>query len=303
MTHTTPSATASPTVLPTASAPPAQARPRSGVPLSRCFVHLTLLAYLLLALLPVLLVVMNSFKSRDAIFNDPLSWPTAETFSLIGYTKVMARSDVWMYFQNSLVVTVVSLLFILLFGAMAAWGLSEYRFAGSRWLRFFFAFGIMVPIRLGTVSILQIMVSLHLVNTLTALVLVYVAQGLPLAIMILSEFMAQVPGELKDAARCDGVSEFRIFFQVVVPLARPAIATVAVFTMVPIWNDLWFPLILAPSEKTQTITLGIQQFVGQYATDWNAVLASLSLAIVPVVALYALFSRQLIRGITAGAVK
>ena len=303
MTHTTPSATASPAVLPAASAPPAQVRPRGGLPLSRCFVHLTLLAYLLLALLPVLLVVMNSFKSRDAIFNDPLSWPTAETFSLIGYTKVMARSDVWMYFQNSLVVTVVSLLFILLFGAMAAWGLSEYRFAGSRWLRFFFAFGIMVPIRLGTVSILQIMVSLHLVNTLTALVLVYVAQGLPLAIMILSEFMAQVPGELKDAARCDGVSEFRIFFQVVVPLVRPAIATVAVFTMVPIWNDLWFPLILAPSEKTQTITLGIQQFVGQYATDWNAVLASLSLAIVPVVALYALFSRQLIRGITAGAVK
>ena len=121
--------------------------------------------------------------------------------------------------------------------------------------------------------------------------------------MILSEFMGQVPNELKDAARCDGVDEFRIFFQVILPLLRPAVATVAVFTMVPIWNDLWFPLVLAPSEKTQTITLGIQQFVGQFVTDWNAVLASLSLAIVPVVILYALFSRQLIRGITAGAVK
>ena len=276
---------------------------RSAPRFSRVFVHLTLLGYLLLALLPVLLVLMNSFKSRDAIFNDPLAWPTAETFSLIGYTKVMARSDVWLYFQNSFVVTTASLFFILLFGAMAAWGLSEYRFTGGRWLRFFFAFGIMVPIRLGTVSILQTMVSLHLVNTLTALVLVYVAQGLPLAIMILSEFMAQVPGELKDAARCDGVDEFRIFLLVVLPLIRPAIATVAVFTMVPVWNDLWFPLVLAPSDKTQTITLGIQQFVGQYATDWNAVLASLALAIVPVVGLYALFSRQLIRGITAGAVK
>lgn len=270
---------------------------------SRVFVHLTLIGYLLLALLPILLVLINSFKSRDAIFDDPLAWPTAETFSLIGYTKVLGRSDVLMYFGNSFIVTIASLFFILLFGAMAAWGLSEYRFKGNRWLKFFFAFGIMVPIRLGTVSILQLMVELHLVNTLTALVLVYVAQGLPLAIMILSEFMGQVPGELKDAARCDGIGEFRIFFQVVVPLIRPAIATVAVFTMVPIWNDLWFPLILAPSEKTQTITLGIQQFVGQYATDWNAVLASLSLAIVPVVTLYALFSRQLIRGITAGAVK
>lgn len=285
------------------SSAPRQHTLRSGTPPSRIFVHLTLIAYLLLALLPVLLVVMNSFKSRDAIFSDPLAWPTAQTVSLIGYTKVMARSDVWLYFQNSFVVTLGSLFFILLFGAMAAWGLSEYRYAGQRWLRFFFAFGIMVPIRLGTVSLLQIMVSLQLVNTLTALVLVYVAQGLPLAIMILSEFMAQVPGELKDAARCDGVDEFRIFLQIVLPLVRPAIATVAVFTMVPIWNDLWFPLILAPSDKTQTITLGIQQFVGQYATDWNAVLASLSLAIVPVVTLYALFSRQLIRGITAGAVK
>ena len=270
---------------------------------SRVFVHLTLIGYLLLALLPILLVLMNSFKSRDAIFDDPLSWPTIETFSLIGYTKVLGRSDVLAYFGNSFSVTVATLFFVLLFGAMAAWALSEYRFRGNHWLKFFFAFGIMVPIRLGSVSILQIMVELNLVNTLTALVLVYIAQGLPLAIMILSEFMGQVPVELKDAARCDGVDEFRIFFQVILPLIRPAMATVAVFTMVPIWNDLWFPLILAPSEQTQTITLGVQQFVGQYATDWNAVLASLSLAIVPVVVLYALFSRQLIRGITAGAVK
>ena len=276
---------------------------RPKLAISRVFVHVTLIAYLLLALLPILLVFMNSFKSRDAIFSDPLAWPTPETFSLIGYTKVLGRSDVLHYFGNSFVVTVASLFFILLFGAMAAWALTEYRFSGNRWLRFFFAFGIMVPIRLGSVSILQLMVQFQLVNTLTALVIVYVAQGLPLAVMILSEFMGQVPGELKDAARCDGVDEFRIFFQVILPLVRPAIATVAVFTMVPIWNDLWFPLILAPSEKTQTITLGIQQFVGQYATDWNAVLASLSLAIVPVVSLYALFSRQLIRGITAGAVK
>ena len=270
---------------------------------TRVLVHATLVGYAVLALWPILLVLMNSFKSRDAIFDDPLAWPTAQTFSMVGYNKVLGHSDVLHYFSNSAVVTVASLFFTLLFGAMAAWALTEYRYAGSRLLRFFFAFGIMVPIRLGTVSILQMMVDLQLVNTLTALVLVYIAQGLPLAVMILSEFLGQVPKELKDAARCDGVGEFRIFFQVALPLIRPAMATVAVFTMVPIWNDLWFPLILAPSDQTQTITLGIQQFVGQYATDWNAVLASLSLAIVPVVTLYAIFSRQLIRGITAGAVK
>ena len=266
-------------------------------------VHLTLGGYCLLVLCPILLVILNSFKTRAGIFDAPLAWPTHETLSVAGYGKVLGDAAVGHMFFNSFVVTGVSLVAILLLGAMAAWGLTEYRYFGNRLLALFLAFGIMVPIRLGSVSILQEMVALNLVNTLTALMLVYIAQGLPLAVMILSEFVAQVPQELKDAARCDGVGEFRIFFQVVLPLIRPAVATVAVFTMVPIWNDLWFPLILAPSEETQTITLGVQQFVGQFATDWNAVLAALSLAVLPILVLYALFSRQLIRGITAGAVK
>jgi raffinose/stachyose/melibiose transport system permease protein len=99
------------------------------------------------------------------------------------------------------------------------------------------------------------------------------------------------------------VSEYRIFGSIILPLISPAIATVAVFTMVPVWNDLWFPLILAPGDGKQTITLGVQQFIGQYVTDWNAVLASLTLAIAPVLVLYLLFSRYLVRGLTAGAVK
>ena len=115
--------------------------------------------------------------------------------------------------------------------------------------------------------------------------------------------MGQVSKDLKDAGRMDGLSEYRIFFRLVLPLIRPAMATVAVFTMIPIWNDLWFPLILAPSEETKTVTLGAQMFIGHYVTNWNAVLAALSLAILPVLILYFIFSRQLIRGITAGAVK
>ena len=115
--------------------------------------------------------------------------------------------------------------------------------------------------------------------------------------------MQQVSKDLKDAGRIDGLSEYRIFFRLVLPLVRPAMATVGVFTMIPIWNDLWFPLILAPAEHTKTVTLGAQVFIGQFVTNWNAVLAALSLAILPVLVLYIAFSRQLIRGITAGAVK
>jgi raffinose/stachyose/melibiose transport system permease protein len=248
-------------------------------------------------------IVINSFKSRKAIFSSPLSLPSPETFSMIGYETVAKRGDFLLYFQNSLVVTLVSLFFVLLFGAMAAFALSEYRFKGNTLTGLYLALGIMIPIRLGTVAILQIMAGTGLVNTLWALILVYTAQGLPLSIFILSEFMRTVSDDLKNAGRIDGMNEYKIFFRLVLPLVRPAMATVAVFTMIPIWNDLWFPLILAPSEATKTVTLGAQMFIGQFQTDWNGVLSALALAILPVLVLYLIFSRQLIRGITSGAVK
>ena len=265
--------------------------------------HAALILYTVIALFPVLLIVMNSFKSRNAIFRAPLMPPTAGTFDPVGYTTVLAQGDFLHYFQNSFVVTVASLFFVILFGAMAAFALSEYRFRGNSLTGLYLALGIMIPIRLGTVAILQLMVASGLVNTLTALVLVYTAQGLPLCVFILSEFMKSVSDDLKNAGRIDGLSEYTIFFRLVLPLVRPAMATVAVFTMIPIWNDLWFPLILAPSEETKTVTLGAQMFIGQYVTNWNAVLAALSLAVLPVLVLYLIFSRQLIRGITSGAVK
>lgn len=265
--------------------------------------HAILIAYTVIALFPVFVILINSFKARKAIFGSPLTPPTPETFDLVGYRMVLTQGDFFLYFQNSFVVTVASLFFVLLFGAMAAFALSEYRFRGNRLMGLYLALGIMIPIRLGTVAILQMMVASGLVNTLTALVLVYTAQGLPLAIFILTEFMSGVSDDLKNAGRIDGLSEYRIFFRLVLPLVRPAMATVAVFTMIPIWNDLWFPLILAPSEATKTVTLGAQMFIGQYVTNWNAVLAALSLAILPVLILYLIFSRQLIRGITSGAVK
>jgi raffinose/stachyose/melibiose transport system permease protein len=278
-------------------------RMRPNVRPGRIAVHIALVLYTVLAIAPIFLVIINAFKTRRAIFADPLGFPDARTFTTIGFDQVFSKSDFGLYFLNSLTVTVVSLGLIILIGAMAAWALTEYRFRGNTILSLYMAIGIMVPIRLGSVSILRMMVELDLVNTLTALILVYVAQGLPLAILILGEFIQQIPKDLRDAARCDGVSEYRIFGSIILPLIRPAIATVAVFTMVPIWNDLWFPLILSPGDGKQTVTLGVQQFIGQYVTDWNAVLASLTLAIAPILILYLLFSRYLVRGLTAGAVK
>lgn len=264
--------------------------------------HLILVGYTLIALFPIYMIVMNSFKSRNAIFGDPFALPNAKTFSLIGYNTVFSRADFGAYFVNSFIVTALSLALTLLIGAMAAFALAQYAFKGNTLIALYLSIGIMIPIRLGTVGILRLMVTLDLVNTLTGLVLIYIAQALPMTIFILSQFMRQTPRELIDAARIDGASEYRIF-GLVLPLVRPALGAIGIFTMIPIWNDLWFPLIISPSSKTATVTLGVQQFLGQFVSDWNAVLSSLTLAMAPVLLFYVIFSRQMIKSITAGAIK
>jgi raffinose/stachyose/melibiose transport system permease protein len=264
--------------------------------------HLVLIFFTVLALFPIVMILINSFKKKPAIFGQPFALPSAKTFSLIGYDTVLVRANFQTYFLNSIIVTFLALILTLWIGSMASFALSEYSFKGSTWLALYLSIGIMIPIRLGTVGILHLMVALNLVNTLTALILVYIAQALPLTVFILTQFMRQVPRDLKEAARLDGASEYQIFWMVV-PLVRPALGAIGIFTMIPIWNDLWFPLILAPSAKTATITLGVQQFLGQFVSDWNAVLSSLTLAMVPILIFYLIFSQQMIRSITAGAIK
>jgi raffinose/stachyose/melibiose transport system permease protein len=270
--------------------------------LGRLVPHIILWIWCFVALFPIVLIFINSLKDRRAIFKAPYLPPTAETFSLDGYATVFERTNFPRYFANSLIVTVGSLVLIVFIGAMAAYALSEYKFPGNTLMALYLTLGIMIPIRLGTVSILRLVVAMKLVDTLVALILVYTAMGLPLTVFILQQFMRQVPTEMKDAARVDGASEYRIF-GLVLPMVRPAVATVAVFTMIPVWNDLWFPLILAPSEQTKTVTLGAQVFLGQFVSDWNAVLSSLTMAMLPILILYIIFSRQLIRGLTAGSIK
>lgn len=271
-------------------------------PLKAVAAHVALLAYSAIALWPVLLIILNSFKERLSIFSQPYAFPTGETFTLDGYKTLYSIARFDLYFLNSLLVTASSLVLILAFSSMAAFALAEYKFRLNALTGLYLAIGIMVPIRLGTVGILRIMVDLHLVNTLWSLILVYTTQGIPLAVFILTAFMRQLPKDLTDAARVDGASEYHIYL-LILPLVRPAIGSVLAISMIPIWNDLWFPLILSPGESTKTLVLGAQAFLGEFVNDYNAVLAALTLAILPPVFLYLIFARQLVRGITAGAVK
>lgn len=283
--------------------PAAPGRGRAGRPWGMLIAsHTFLIFYCLLSVFPVLVVVLNSVKKPLSIFQAPFVPPTLSTFTLEGYQTLAQNANFGLYTFNSLTVTLGSLLLILLAGSAAAFALSEYQFRFSTLLSLYLSLGIMVPIRLGTPGILELAKSLHINNTLWALIAVYTAQGLPLAIFVLTAFMRQLPRDLKEAARLDGASEYRIYL-LVLPLIRPAIGAILAISLIPVWNDLWFPLVLANGERTKTLVLGASMFLGQFVNDYNAVLAALTLAILPAILLYILFSRQLIRGLTDGAIK
>jgi raffinose/stachyose/melibiose transport system permease protein len=265
----------------------------------RLGVHLVLLAFVALALGPIFIVILNSLKTTPAIFGGPFALPTAETFSLAGYERVFTRGNFIANYRNSLIVTVVSVLLTVGLSTLAAFALVEYRVRIVPLLAGLFVIGVMLPIRLGTIPLIQIMIGLRLMDTLWALILVYTAMSIPLGVTLMMTYFRTVPDELKEAARVDGATEFRTF-SIVLPLVRPGLAAVATVTMLPIWNDLWFPLILAPGKGNQTVTLGVQQFVGQFLNDYPALLAALTLGALPLVVLFTIFSRQFIRGLSAG---
>jgi raffinose/stachyose/melibiose transport system permease protein len=265
-------------------------------------VHGLLILFVLLALGPILIVILNSFKTTPAIFGGPFDLPTAKTFSIDGYLRVFTRGNFLMNYKNSLIVTVATIILTVSTSALAAFALVEYRLRMTAPLIGLFVVGIMLPIRLGTVPILEIMISWNLVDTLTALILVYTAMSIPIAVTLMVAYFRTVPTELKEAARIDGAGEIRTFL-IALPIVKPGLAAVATLTMLPVWNDLWFPLILSPSKSNQTVTLGVQQFVGQFLSDYPALLAALTLGAVPLIVLYVIFSRQFIRGLSQGVGK
>jgi len=142
-----------------------------------------------------------------------------------------------------------------------------------------------------------------LTDTTFSLIPVYLAMGLPIATFVLTDFMRSVPKELFDAARIDGASEWRIYGSIILPVVRPALATVAIFNLIPIWNDLWFPLIFIRAEQSRTVIYGVSLLFGQYQTNWTRIMSALSLSAVPILILYLLLAKQFVKGLTAGAVK
>jgi raffinose/stachyose/melibiose transport system permease protein len=252
-------------------------------------------------LFPVWTMLVNSIKPKRDIFRNPFNFPKHVTFD--GFISAWNAGQFDLYFRNSLFITIVTLFLILFLGSLAAYALANWKSKFSSLIYLAFIAGLMVPIRLGTINIFQIVRSMGLLDTIYSLFPIYIAMGMPLTVFVLTAFIESIPRELIDAARVDGASEWRIYSSVILPLLRPAMATAAIFNLIPIWNDLWFPLIFIRTDEHRTVMLGASLLFGQYQTDWTRILSVLTLASLPILVLYLLMSKQFIKGLTAGAVK
>lgn len=264
-------------------------------------VQALLIANSLLVLLPMFFMVLSSFKTTREIFQRPFGFPGRWTWQ--NYAGVWEAAHFEIYFRNSLVVTIASMLVLLVTGTLAAYALARYPFRGNDVLYLYFLTGIMVPIRLAIIPLFILMRDLRALDTHWSLILVYAASGLPSAIFILAGFFRAVPRELDNAARIDGAGELGILVRVMLPLVRPALAIVTVYNIIPIWNDFFFPLVFIHQDRLKTLPLGLTVFFGEFATNWALLFAGLTLAAAPVVGLYVVMSHQFIKGLTAGAVK
>lgn len=263
--------------------------------------HVLLILWSFIAMFPVWILIINTLKTKKEIYGNPFGLPVKWT--LENYQYVVTDSNFINYFRNSFIVVVVSLTLILLLGSLCAYALAHWRSKLSGIVYFVIIIGMMLPIKIATIRLLEMMKAIGLLDSLWSLFPVYTAMGIPTAIFILTEFIRSLPLELYEAAYIDGAGRFRIYSTIVVPLIRPAMATVAVYNLVPIWNDLWFPLIFINQESQKTVLLAVTKLQGQYTTDWPKLLAILSLSALPVILLYLSMSKQFIRGLTAGAVK
>jgi len=254
-----------------------------------------------IVLIPLVAAVTNGFKSNAELMMHPFGIP--KTWQWGNYTSVLQSGAFWRQLLNSTMVMAATAIGVLVLASMPAFVFSRMTFRGRDLLFNFFTLGLLFPLAVAILPLYITLRQVQLVDSLWGIILPQIAFGLPGSILILRGFFATVPRELDEAAAIDGCSPAGFFVRVLLPLMRPALASVAVLTMVGSWNSFFLPLLVLNSEPLYTLPLGIMQFQGQFGTDWGRVLAFVSLALAPTIIFYLFAERQIVAGLTAGAVK
>lgn len=271
------------------------------ISLSTTAIYVFLSLFFLYSIYPIFLMIVTSLKANKEIIDNPIGIPK-EIF-LNGYTKLFAKENFLLYFQNSLFVTLIPLVLVLVISFILAYALSRYNHKASKFLYFYFLAGMMIPLRLGMLYLNDLLNFFGLIDKHWGLIMIYSAMLIPFSMFILTGFIKMIPVELEESAVIDGATPFSIITRILVPLTKPAIATVMIYNFVPIWNDVFFPLIFIKTKEKRTAVLAVTMFFGQFSTDWNLVFSALTLACVPVLIIYLFFSKYIIKGLMAGAIK
>lgn len=268
----------------------------------KILVYAGLILWMFINLFPVYWMFTFSLKNNEEIFGEniiglPKHWLWSN------YTSALNTGHMWRYFLNSTIVAVATILITLAVALLATFGLTRMIWKQRKNLNRFFMLGLTIPIHASIVPVYVTLSRLHLLNTYWALIIPYSAFSLSMAILVCTGFMNEIPRELDEAACIDGCSIWGIFFRIIVPLMKPAVATVGIYTFLQCWNELMFANIFISKSALKTLPVGVQALSGQYTTDWGPIGAALVLATFPTLLIYIFLSRRIQESFTAGAVK
>ena len=274
-------------------------------PLIRVIYKIAVPVVLILWLLPMVAILLTSIRSNaDIISGNYWGWPTEIKF-LQNYAEVFnpARSPMLLYFRNSLIITIPSVCMAVFFSAMAGFSLAIHDFKGRIFLYAMFIAGNFVPFQILMIPVRTLFANLDLLDTLWALVLFHTAFQIGFATFFLRNFIVDLPFALIESARIEGATEFTVFFKVILPLIRPALASLGVLLFTFIWNDFFWALTLVQSDAARPITFGLQALRGQWSISWNLISAGSIVAALPSVLVFFLLQKQFISGLSFGGVK
>jgi raffinose/stachyose/melibiose transport system permease protein len=260
---------------------------------------LTVFAYIVI--LPLLATALGGFKSVGELRTNPIGLPREWLWS--NYTDVLASASYWRMLKNSLVIAALAVIVTVMVSSMAAFAFAHLRFVGSRFLVAYFLLGVMFPMATAAVPLFVLIRDLGLLDTYMAIVLPKVAGGVSVAIVLFSNYFKQLPAELFDAAAVDGCGYWRYYLYIVMPLAGPIVATVAIVNFVACWNMYFLPLVLLSSPNMMTWPVRLMDYTGERGSDWGMICAYLTLTMLPIIAVFLLAQRHILSGLTAGAVK
>lgn len=264
--------------------------------------HICLMAIAVLQVFPLFWLFGFSLKDNSEIFGGNIAG-LPQNWRFSNYVSAFNQANVLQYLLNSILVTAATIVITIVLAATAAYAIQRMIWRGRNLAMKGILVGMMVPIHAVLLPLFIVLSKIKLLNTYWALIIPYVAFGLPLAVYLFSSFMVSIPREMEEAAAIDGCSIYKLFFRVMLPLIRPAIATVSIFTFISSWNELMFAVTFINKQEYKTLTVGIMSMVGAYTTKWGEIGAGLMIATVPTVAIYLLLSDQVQNSLVAGAVK